>query len=190
MKTFELKGSLRTDLGKKANKTLRKQELIPCELYGGGENIHFAIDEKVFGKLLFTPEVYVVNVDVDGKKFSCILRDVQYHPVNDKALHADFFQVFEDKPFEIELPIRIEGFAKGIQAGGKLAIGLRKLKVRGLMADLPENLLINVTELGVGKSIQVGQLNYDNLELLNAKNAVVVQVKLTRAARAAAQAAK
>ncbi|PKQ65656.1 50S ribosomal protein L25/general stress protein Ctc [Labilibaculum filiforme] len=190
MKIFELKGSLRTDLGKKANKALRRQELIPCELYGGEENIHFAIDEKVLGKLLFTPNVYVIKAEVDGKKFSCVLRDVQYHPVNDKALHADFYQVFEDKAFEVELPIRIEGFAKGIQEGGKLAIALRKLKVKGLMANLPENLLINVTPLGLGKSIQVGQLDYENLEVLNAKNAVVVQVKLTRAARAAAMAAK
>jgi large subunit ribosomal protein L25 len=190
MKTFELKGTLRTDLGKKANKALRKQELVPCELYGGSENIHFAIDEKVLGKLLFTPNVYVVNVDVEGKKFSCVLRDVQYHPVNDKALHVDFFQVFEDKAFEVELPIRVEGFAKGIQAGGKLAIILRKIKVKGLIADLPENLLINVNDLGLGKSIQIGDLDYKNIELLNAKNAVVVQVKLTRAARAAAMAAK
>jgi len=187
MKTFELKGSLRTDLGKKANKALRKSEMVPCELYGGGENVHFAISEKVFNKVLFTPEVYIINVDIEGKKFSCVLRDVQYHPVNDKAIHADFYQVFEDKAFEVELPIRIEGFAKGIQAGGKLAIISRKLKVKGIMANLPENLLIEVSDLGLGRSIQVGELTYDKLELLNSKNSVVVQVKLTRAARAAAQ---
>lgn len=187
MKTFELKGSLRTELGKKANKALRKEGMVPCELYGGGENIHFAVSEKVFTKLLFTPEVYIINADVDGKKFSAILRDVQFHSVNDKPLHADFYQIFENKPFEVELPIRIEGFAKGIQSGGKLAIITRKLKVKGLMANLPENLLIEVSDLGLGRSIQVGELTYENLELLNAKNAVVVQVKLTRAARAAAQ---
>ena len=187
MKTFEIKGSLRTDLGKKANKALRKEELVPCELYGGGENIHFAISEKIFSKLIFTPEVYIINAEVDGKKFSCILRDVQYHAVNDKPLHADFYQVFEDKAFEVELPIRVEGFAKGIQAGGKLAVISRKLKVKALMADLPENLLIEVSDLGLGRSIQVGELSYENLELLNSKNSVVVQVKLTRAARAAAQ---
>ncbi|WP_320019860.1 50S ribosomal protein L25/general stress protein Ctc [Labilibaculum manganireducens] len=190
MKVFELKGSLRTDLGKKANKALRKEEMVPCEVYGGGENIHFAINEKVLGKLLFTPDVYVINADIEGKKFSCVLRDVQYHPVNDKALHADFYQVFEDKAFEVELPIRVEGFAIGVQSGGKLAVISRKLKVKGLMADLPENLLVKVSHLGLGKSIQVGELTYDNLELLNSKKSVVVQVKLTRAARAAAMAAK
>lgn len=190
MKTLELNGSLRTDLGKKANKALRISELVPCELYGGSENIHFALNEKDLDKLLFTPEVYVVKINIDGKLFTCILRDVQYHPTNDKALHADFFQVFEDKAFEVEIPVKVHGFAVGVQAGGKLAIGLRKLKVKALMANLPENLDIDVTQLGLGKSIQVGQLSYENLELLNAKNAVVVQVKLTRAARAAAQAAK
>jgi len=161
--------------------------MVPCELYGGGENIHFAVSEKDVNKLLFTPDVYIINFDVEGKVFSSIMRDVQFHPTNDKPLHVDFYQVFEDKAFEVELPIKIEGFAKGIQAGGKLAVILRKIKVKGLMANLPENLLVKVTELGLGKSIQVGQLAYDNLELLNAKNAVVVQVKLTRAARAAAQ---
>lgn len=186
MKTLELKGSLRTDLGKKATKALRKAELVPCELYGGEENIHFSIEEKHLNKLLFTPEVYIVKFDVDGKVFSCVMRDVQYHPTNDKPLHVDFYQIYEDKAFEVELPIKIEGFAKGIQAGGKLAIILRKLKVKALMADLPENLAIEVSDLGLGKSIQIGQLNYENLELLNSKNAVVVQVKLTRAARAAA----
>ena len=114
------------------------------------------------------------------------MRDAQFHATTDKPLHVDFYQVFEDKAFEVELPIRIEGFAKGIQAGGKLAIINRKLKVKALMADLPENLLVEVSDLGLGKSIQIGQLSYDNLELLNSKHAVVVQVKLTRAARAAA----
>lgn len=186
MKTLELKGSLRTDLGKKATKALRRAEMVPCELYGGEENIHFAIQEKDLNKLLFTPEVYIVKFDVEGKVFTCVMRDTQFHPTNDKPLHVDFYQVFEDKAFEVELPIRIEGFAKGIQAGGKLAIINRKLKVKALMADLPENLLVEVSDLGLGKSIQIGQLSYDNLELLNSKHAVVVQVKLTRAARAAA----
>ncbi|MBI9056464.1 MAG: 50S ribosomal protein L25/general stress protein Ctc [Labilibaculum sp.] len=186
MKTLELKGSLRTDLGKKATKALRRAEMVPCELYGGEENIHFAIQEKDLNKLLFTPEVYIVKFDVEGKVFTCVMRDTQFHATTDKPLHVDFYQVFEDKAFEVELPIRIEGFAKGIQAGGKLAIINRKLKVKALMADLPENLLVEVSDLGLGKSIQIGQLSYDNLELLNSKHAVVVQVKLTRAARAAA----
>jgi len=188
MKTLELKGSLRTDLGKKATKALRKQELVPCELYGGGENIHFSVSERALSKLIYTPEVFIVKFDVEGKVFSCVMREVQFHPVTDKPIHIDFFQIFEDKAFEVEIPIKVEGFAIGVQSGGKLAVGLRKLKVKALMADLPENLPIDVTELGLSKSIQVRELSYENLEIVNAKNAVVVQVKLTRAARAAAMA--
>ena len=188
MRTLELKGSLRTDLGKKATKALRREELVPCELYGGEENIHFAVSEKDLNKLLYTPETFIVKFDIEGKEFTAVMREVQFHAVSDKALHVDFFQVFEDKAFEVQIPIKVEGFAKGVQAGGKLAVNLRKLKVKGFMKDLPEFLPIDVTEIGLGKSTQVRELAYENLELLNAKNAVVVQVKLTRAARAAAQA--
>ena len=186
MKTLELKGSLRTELGKKATKALRKAELVPCELYGAGENIHFAVNEKDLNKLLFTPETYIVKFDVDGKVFTAVKRDIQFHPVTDKPLHVDFFQVTEDKAFEVEIPIKVEGFAIGVQSGGKLAVNLRKLKVKAMMKDLPESLPIDVTNLGLNNSIQVGALDFKNLELLNAKSAVVVQVKLTRAARAAA----
>ncbi len=189
MKVLELKGSLRTNLGKKATKALRKEELVPCELYGGEENIHFAVNEKELNKLLYTPETFIVKFDIEGKVCTAVMRETQFHPVTDKTLHVDFYQVTEEVPFEVSIPIKVEGFAKGVQAGGKLAIGLRKLKVKGLMKDLPEYLPVNVTELGLGKSIQVKELAYDNLELMNANNAVVVQVKLTRAARAAAQAA-
>jgi len=189
MKNFEIKGSLRTDLGKKANKALRKAELVPCELYGGEENIHFTVAEKDFKKLIFTPSVFIVKIDIDGKEVMAVMREVQYHPVNDRPLHVDFIQVTEDKPLEIEIPIKVDGFAIGVQAGGKLAVNLRKLKVKAMMKDLPDTLDMDVTELSLGKSIKVGDLSYENLELLNAKNAVVVQVKLTRAARAAQQAA-
>ncbi|MCZ4695912.1 50S ribosomal protein L25/general stress protein Ctc [Ancylomarina euxinus] len=190
MKTLELKGSLRTDLGKKATKALRRAELVPCELYGGEENIHFSVSEKDLNKLLFTPEVFIIKFDIDGKVFTSVMREVQFHPVNDKALHVDFFQVTEDKAFEVEVPVKVEGFAEGVKAGGKLAVNLRKLKVKAFMKDLPEALPIDVTNLGLSKSIQVGALSFENLELLNAKSAVVVQVKLTRAARAAAMAAQ
>ncbi len=187
MKTLELNGSIRTDLGKKATKALRKAEMVPCELYGGGENLHFSVSEKDLNKLLFTPETFVVKFKVGKKEFLAVMREVQFHPVQDNPLHVDFFQIKEDVAFEVELPVKVEGFAKGVQAGGKLAVSLRKLKVKGLMKDLPEYLNIDVTELDLGKSIQVGELSFDKIELLNAKNAVVVQIRLTRAARAAAQ---
>lgn len=189
MKTFELTGSVRNDLGKKATKALRKQGLVPCELYGGEANIHFAVSEKEFKGLIFTPNAYTVNINIDGKPVSAVMREIQYHPVTDGLLHVDFFQISEEKAVEIEVPINVTGFAKGVQEGGKLTIGLRKLKVKGMLKDLPDTLDMDVTELGLGKSIQVGELNYDNIEIMNAKNAVVVQVKLTRAARAAALAA-
>jgi large subunit ribosomal protein L25 len=189
MKTLELTGSLRTDLGKKATKALRRAEMVPCELYGGEENIHFAVSEKDLNKLFFTPETFIVKFNVEGKEFTCVMREVQFHAVSDRALHVDFYQVFEDKAFEVQIPIKVEGFAKGVQSGGKLAVNLRKIKVKGLMKDLPEFLPIDVTELGLGKSTQIKELAFENLELMNAANAVVVQVKLTRAARAAAQAA-
>lgn len=189
MKTLELTGSLRTDLGKKATKALRRAEMVPCELYGGEENIHFAVSEKDLNKLFFTPETFIVKFNVEGKEFTCVMREVQFHAVSDRALHVDFYQVFEDKAFEVQVPIKVEGFAKGVQSGGKLAVNLRKIKVKGLMKDLPEFLPIDVTELGLGKSTQIKELAFENLELMNAANAVVVQVKLTRAARAAAQAA-
>lgn len=190
MQVFELKGEIRTDLGKKANKALRKEEKVPCVIYGGEENVHFVVCEKDFNKLLFTPNTYIINLTLGDKVMKAVLRETQFHAVSDRAIHADFYQVFDEKPVAVNIPVQVEGFAKGVQAGGKLTVNLRKLKVKGLVKDLPDTLPINVTELGLGKSIQIGELNFENLEMLNAKNAVVAQVRLTRAARAAAQQAK
>lgn len=187
MKTIEIKGTKRTDLGKKATKQLRNEEQVPCVIYGGEEVIHFSAPEKEFKKIIFTPNVYIVNVNVDGTTFPCILQDKQFHPVDDSMLHADFLQISEDKPVNIEIPVELSGFAEGVKAGGKLQLEKRKLKVRGLAKNLPDTLKIDITNLGLGKTIQVGALSYDNIELTTAKNAVVVAVKLTRAARAAAQ---
>ncbi len=190
MKVFELKGEVRADLGKKANKALRREEKVPCVIYGGEDNVHFVVSEKDFNKLLFTPNTYIINLTLGDKVMKAVLRETQYHPVSDRAIHADFYQIFDEKPVAVNIPVKVEGFAKGVQAGGKLSVNMRKLKVKGLLNDLPDFLPINVTDLGLGKSIQVGELSYSNLELLNAKNAVVAQVRLTRAARAAAQQAK
>jgi large subunit ribosomal protein L25 len=186
MKTFELKGSLRTDLGKKASKAERVSENVPCVLYGGAENIHFTTTVSDIRKLIYSPEVFIVDLDIDGKKTKSIMKALQFHPVTDKVLHIDFLQITEDKPVVVELPVKLEGLAEGVKAGGKLALEMRKLKVKGLYPQIPENILIDVTELGLGKSIQVAKVSVANLEILNAKNAVVAQVKLTRAARGAA----
>lgn len=186
MKTFELKGTLRTNLGKKATKADRVVDNVPCVLYGGAENTHFTTTVSDIRKLIYTPEVYVVNLDIDGKKTKAIMKALQFHPVSDKVLHIDFLQLSEDKPVVIELPVKLEGLAEGVKAGGKLSLEMRKLKVKGLYTQFPENIVIDVTALGLGKSIQVGKVSLDNLEILNNKNSVVAQVKLTRAARGAA----
>ena len=186
MKTFELKGTVRTDLGKKATKAERVVDNIPAVLYGGKENVHFTTTVSEVRKLVYSPEVFVVNLDIDGKKTKAIMKALQFHPVSDKVLHIDFLQLTEDKPVIVELPVKLEGLAEGVKAGGKLALEMRKLKVKGLYTQIPENIVIDVTELGLGKSIQVAKVSVDKLEILNAKNAVVAQVKLTRAARGAA----
>ena len=183
MKTFELTGSKREGTGKKAAKAYRKESLVPCVLYGGEEVVHFTVSKEGIRKLIYSPEVFIVNLLIEGKPYSAILKDSQFHPVSDNLLHADFMQVFEDKPVVFDIPIVLEGLAEGVKAGGKLSTDMRKLKVKGLYKDFPEKLIINIENLSLGKTIQVGNLNFENLELLNSKENVVAAVKLTRAAR-------
>lgn len=189
MKTFELKGEVRTDLGKKSTKAARVSESVPCVLYGGGDNAHFTCTASDLRKLIYSPDVFVVDLDVAGKKCKAIMKALQFHPVTDKVLHIDFLEVSETKPVVVEIPVKLEGLAEGVKAGGKLALEMRKLRVKGFYTNIPERIVIDVTSLGLGKSIQVGSVTAENLEILNAKNAVVAQVKLTRAARGAAAAA-
>lgn len=189
MKTFELNGTVRTDLGKKATKADRVSETVPCVLYGGAENVHFTTTVSDIRKLVYSPEVFVVNLNIDGKQTKSIMKALQFHPVTDKVLHLDFLQLFDEKPVTVEIPVKLEGLAEGVKAGGKLSLEMRKLKVKGLYSKIPEGITVDVTELGLGKSIQVAKISVNNLEILNAKNAVVAQVKLTRAARGAAAAA-
>jgi large subunit ribosomal protein L25 len=186
MKTFELAGTVRADLGKKASKADRVSESVPCVLYGVGDNVHFTATASDLRKLIYSPDVFVVNLDVDGKKCKSIMKALQFHPVTDKVLHIDFLQITETKPIVVELPVKLQGLAEGVKAGGKLSLEMRKLKVKGLYTLIPEFITIDVTNLGLGKTIQVAKVAVENLELLNAKNAVVAQVKLTRAARGAA----
>jgi large subunit ribosomal protein L25 len=189
MKTFELTGVKRESTGKKAAKAYRKESLVPCVLYGGNEVVHFTVTKDGIRKLIYTPEVFTVNLSVEKKNYVAILKDMQFHPVSDELLHVDFLQVFENKPVVIEIPIVLEGLAQGVKDGGKLSMDMRKLKVKGLYKDFPEKLVINIENLGLGKTIQVGNLNFDNLELLNAKDNVVAGVKATRATKGTATAA-
>lgn len=185
MQVFELKGEKRNDLGKKATKAVRVDAKVPCVLYGGGENVHFSVVEKDLSKLLYTPVVYTIKLDINGTSYNAIMREIQFHPVTDRVLHIDFFQISADKPVIMEIPVKLRGFAEGVQAGGKLVQVIRKLKVKSLPANLPGELDVDVTSLGLGKSIKVKELSFDNFEIVNAKEVVVAQVKMTRAAKAA-----
>lgn len=189
MKTFELNGSPRADFGKKASKNVRKNGNVPCVLYGGEENLHFQVKKEDLRALLYTPEVYLVKLTIADKAYMSILQDMQFHPVSDEPLHLDFMQIFEDKPIIIEVPVKLNGLAAGVKSGGKLSLDMRKLKVKALYNKIPDFLEIDITNLELGKTIQVGELQFDNLELMNTKNAVVCAVKLTRVARGIAAAA-
>ena len=167
-------------------KAIRKDNGVPCVLYGGGENIHFTVPVEGLRNLVYTPHIYVVDLIIDGKKVNAILKDIQFHPVKDNILHVDFYQIDEAKPIVMEVPVQLEGLAEGVKAGGKLVLQMRKLKVKALYNIIPEKLIVNVSHLGLGKTVKVGELSYEGLELLNAKEAVVCAVKLTRAARGAA----
>ena len=196
MKSIEIKGSLRTETGKKAAHSLRQNNGIPCVLYGmqkdeNGNQVatHFTVTVDGLRKLVYTPHIYVVDLNIDGKIVNAIMKDIQFHPVTDAILHVDFLQINEENPIVMEVPVQLEGLAEGVKAGGKLALQTRKLKVKALYNLIPERLVVNVTNLGLGKTIKVGELNYEGLTLLNAKEAVVCAVKLTRAARGAQAAA-
>lgn len=185
MKTFELKGEAREAIGKKATKAFRREDKIPAVVYGSEDKkaIHFTVTNSDVRKLIYTPEIFLVDLTVGKDNFKAILKDIQFHPVTDAILHLDFLQVFEAKPIVIDVPVVLDGLAEGVKAGGKLSLDLRKLKVRALYNKVPEKVHIDVTGLALGKSVQVGELSFDGLELLNAKNAVVCRVQLTRAAR-------
>ena len=196
MKSIEIKGSLRTETGKKAAHSLRQNNGVPCVLYGmqkdeNGNQVatHFTVTVDGLRKLVYTPHIYVVDLNIDGKIVNAIMKDIQFHPVTDAILHVDFLQINEENPIVMEVPVQLEGLAEGVKAGGKLALQMRKLKVKALYNVIPEKLTVNVSHLGLGKTVKVGELSYEGLELLNAKEAVVCAVKLTRAARGAAAAA-
>lgn len=196
MKSIEIKGSLRTETGKKAAHSLRQNNGVPCVLYGmqkdeNGNQVatHFTVTVDGLRKLVYTPHIYVVDLNIDGKIVNAIMKDIQFHPVTDAILHVDFLQINEENPIVMEVPVQLEGLAEGVKAGGKLALQMRKIKVKALYNVIPEKLTVNVSHLGLGKTVKVGELSFEGLELMSAKEAVVCAVKLTRAARGAAAAA-
>ena len=190
MKTFQLEGKGRevataSSDQKKALKALRKNQEIPAVLYGGEKVTHFVVTIDAVRKLVYSPEIFVVELNIDGKKTMAIVKDIQFQPVTDAIMHMDFLEVSANKPVVMEVPVVLEGHAEGVKAGGKLTLRTRKLKVKAVYTQIPERLTINVDNLGLGKSMQVGSLHFEGLELMNAKNAVVCAVQLTRAARGA-----
>lgn len=214
MDLFKLKAEPRTNLGKKSAKTLRKEDKIPVVLNGSeivtlpfkgtlqpGEKLveigdgkgiittDLTVTNEAVRKLVYTPDIFAVEIEYNGGKKMAVLKEIQFHPVKDTILHMDFLEVTDKKPVIVEVPVKLEGHAEGVKAGGKLQLSMKKLKVKAIYTDIPERLVINVDSLGLGKSFAVGDLKFDKLELMNAKNAVVCAVQLTRAARGAQAAA-
>jgi len=185
MKSISIKGTKREVVGKKEAKRLRLEGLVPGVLYGGEEPIHFYAPEKEFKSLIYTPNVYLVNLDIDGTVYQSIIQDTQFHPVEEQLMHVDFLRTSDDKMVKVEIPVKTEGFAKGIRKGGKLKLNLRTLKVKAMVKHLPDTININVDDLDLGQSYKVGSLQRENLEFLNAKAVPVVTIMITRAARAA-----
>ncbi len=191
MKIFELSGSERTELGQKASAALRKQDLIPCVLYGcKKENTNFTVSKSDVRKLIYSPEVFEVKLTIDNKVCSAVIKEIQFHPVSDNILHIDFLEVDDKKPIVFKVPVKTEGLAVGVKAGGKLSLEMKRMKVKGLCKNIPECVTVNVENLEVGKSIKAGELSFPNIEIVDNKESLVVCVKSTRAAKAAAEAAK
>lgn len=214
MNSFQLSAEPRTDLGKKAAKQLRKENKIPVVLNGGehidlpfkgtlkpGEKIieigrgkglittDLTVTNEAVRKLIYTPDIFAIELDINGEKRNAVLKDIQFHPVKDTILHIDLLEVNDKKPVTIEVPVKLEGHAEGVKAGGKLTLSMKKIKVKAIYTQIPERVIINVDNLGLGKTLQIGDLHFEGLELVNAKNAVVCAVQLTRAARGAQAAA-
>ncbi|MEE4176098.1 MAG: 50S ribosomal protein L25/general stress protein Ctc [Bacteroides sp.] len=180
MKKVSVSGSPRENVGKKDAKRLRREGLVPCVIYGGKEQIQFSAPEKEFKDVVYTPEACLINLNIDGKEFNAILQDIQFHPVTESILHADFLEVFDDKPVKIDIPVKITGNSPGVIKGGKLHLKLRKVKTKGLPVDLPDQIDVSISKLEIGDSFKVSQLESDKLEFLDPANAVIAMVKSTR----------
>lgn len=193
MKEIEVKGQKRTDLGKKAAKAMRKEGLIPCNLYGEAKNadgapeaLSIACPMSELRKIVYTPHIYVIKLVIDGEERTAILKELQFHPVTDALLHVDFYEVNDQKPITIGIPVKLTGLAQGVRDGGRMNLSIRKIEVKAPYQQIPEHLDIDVTALQIGKSIKVGQLNFEGLEIVTGKEVIVCSIKMTRAALSAA----
>ena len=193
MKEITVKGEARTALGKKACRDLRRQGGVPCVLYGVERDENnapvaktFTVSQKELAKVLYTPNVYIVNLDIVGVVVKAILKDLQCDFVKDTPVHVDFYQITEEHPIVMDIPVQLNGLAEGVKAGGKLTLNVRKLRVKAVYKNLPDTLDIDVTDLGLGKSMKVAALHYEGLDIVTSKEVVVCAVRATRASRAAA----
>ncbi len=180
MKTIEISGSIRTDLGKKSSKKLRKAGDVPCVIYEKDTNIHFHAHENSFINLIYTPDAHLVKLNLEGKEYKAVLKDIQFHPVTDKILHMDFIEVSDDKPVVISLPIKVVGDSLGVKAGGKLRIKKRNLKVRGFVNDIPDYITIDVTNVKIHHSVKVGDLSFDKIEFLDPGITTILTIATSR----------
>lgn len=187
MKSITIKGSERESVGKVATKAVRNAGAVPCVLYGGGQPVHFSAEEKAFKSLVYTPNAHTVVIDLGAKKFNAVLQDIQVHPVSDKILHIDFFELKDDKEITMEVPVKVVGVSPGVLLGGVLRLNQRRLKVRALPKNLPDFVEANISELEMGNKLYVTKLDTNNFKLLHPDNTVVAQVKISRAAMKAAQ---
>ncbi len=194
MKEINLTGQKRTALGKKASKELRKEGLVPCNLYGEATQdgkpvaMAFAVPMSELRKVVYTPHIYMINLIIDGESHTAIMKELQFHPVTDALLHIDFLEVNENKPVTIGIPVKLVGLAQGVRDGGRMNLSIRKIDVTAPYTIIPEHLDIDVTALKIGKSIKVGDLHFEGLELATSKDVIVCSVKMTRAAMSAASA--
>ena len=195
MKEITLEGTKRAETGKKATKLLRKEGMVPCNVYGEkrGEDglpvaLSFAVSERELRKIVYTPHIYVINLVIDGESHTAVMKELQFHPVTDAVLHVDFYEVNEEKPLTIGIPVKLNGLAQGVRDGGRINLSIRKINVTAPYQDIPEHLDIDVTSLQLGKSIKVGDLHFEGLELATPADVIVCSVKATRASRSAAAA--
>ncbi len=189
MKEISLKGQKRAATGKKATKQMRKEGLVPCNLYGEArdengkpQSLAFAVAATDLRKVIYTPHVYVINLNIDGEHHTAVMKELQFHPTTDAVLHIDFYEINEAKPLTIGIPVHLVGLAQGIRDGGRMNLSIRKIEVTAPFQQIPEQLDVDVTHLQIGKSIKVGELSYEGLEFATSKEVVVCSIKMTRAA--------
>ncbi|BDW92697.1 50S ribosomal protein L25 [Flagellimonas marinaquae] len=181
MKSITIKGSQRESVGKVSTKALRNAGKVPCVLYGGDKPVHFSAEELAFKDLVYTPNAYTAVIELeDGQKFDAVLQDIQFHPVTDKILHVDFYQLFEDKPITMSIPVRLEGNSPGVKNGGRLLFRKRKLSIRALPGLLPDFITVDISKLRIGQTIAVETILNDDYTFLHPDSTAIVQVKASR----------